>query len=370
MVDEQLGAAAEEVRQRGGAVLRLEPVVLARSGTQGSSCRWRASSSLRRVSCFSASSSSSRAASHSSRVPVLWWVIVLRSFIIVGVRPGIAAGAATKTTPRATIASASGTSTAARTGSSFWARTRAAMTPIHATLMTPTAARTAMSPTLEPRQQSPSAHPDLTPSRQRRRHARLSGVSSYGPAAIVRAPAAAVPVRPVQRVHGQADRGPDGEVGAGERQRGGARPSARARPTTAGVAPGSIIAAIIGTHAAAKDPSEPSSVATPMSMPSICRTATSQDAAASPRVAASTAPGPAVPGRLAAAVRRSTAISSPPPPGASSARAGPWAAARRVLGQGLAGLEQRLEVREHARPALADQRARRGCPARGRRGRP
>ena len=50
-----------------------------------------------------------------------------------------------------------------------------------------------MSPTLEPTQQSPSAHPELTPSRQRRRHARLSGVSSYAPAAIVRAPAAAVP---------------------------------------------------------------------------------------------------------------------------------------------------------------------------------
>ena len=32
---------------------------------------WRANSSLRRVSSFSASSSSSRAASHSSRVPVL-----------------------------------------------------------------------------------------------------------------------------------------------------------------------------------------------------------------------------------------------------------------------------------------------------------
>jgi hypothetical protein len=35
--------------------------------TQGSSCRCRASSSLRRVSAFSASSSSSRAASHSFR---------------------------------------------------------------------------------------------------------------------------------------------------------------------------------------------------------------------------------------------------------------------------------------------------------------
>src|SRR5262249_30889019 len=39
--------------------------------THGSSCRRRASSSLRRVSSFSAPSSWSRAASHSSRVPVL-----------------------------------------------------------------------------------------------------------------------------------------------------------------------------------------------------------------------------------------------------------------------------------------------------------
>src|SRR5215207_10987055 len=46
------------------------------TGTHGSSRRRRASSSLRRVSSFSASSSSSRAASHSSRVPILWPVIV------------------------------------------------------------------------------------------------------------------------------------------------------------------------------------------------------------------------------------------------------------------------------------------------------
>src|ERR1700730_2972623 len=44
--------------------------------TQGSSCRCRASSSPRRVSSFSALSSSSLAASHSLRVPVLWSVIV------------------------------------------------------------------------------------------------------------------------------------------------------------------------------------------------------------------------------------------------------------------------------------------------------
>src|SRR6059058_4019878 len=45
--------------------------------THGRSCRRRASSSLRRVNPFSALSSSSRAASHSSRVPVLCFVIPL-----------------------------------------------------------------------------------------------------------------------------------------------------------------------------------------------------------------------------------------------------------------------------------------------------
>jgi hypothetical protein len=55
------------------------------------------------------------------------------------------------------------------------------------------------------------------------------------------------------------------------------------------VAPGSIIAAIIDTHRATKNANEPSSVAAPMSIPFICRTATTQDAAASPRVAASAA---------------------------------------------------------------------------------
>src|SRR5437763_4259120 len=43
--------------------------------TQGSSCRRRLSSSLRRVSSFSSSSSARRAANHSSRVPVMCFVI-------------------------------------------------------------------------------------------------------------------------------------------------------------------------------------------------------------------------------------------------------------------------------------------------------
>jgi hypothetical protein len=62
---------------------------------------------------------------------------------------------------------------------------------------------------------------------------------------------------------------------------------------TAGAAPGSIIAAIIGTHRATKDANEPSRVATPMSIPFICRTATTQDAAR-PRVS----PSARLPSRL------------------------------------------------------------------------
>src|SRR5499427_6682569 len=49
--------------------------------THGSSCRRRASSSLRRVCSFSALSSSSRAASHCSRVPVMCFVIALVSVV-------------------------------------------------------------------------------------------------------------------------------------------------------------------------------------------------------------------------------------------------------------------------------------------------
>src|SRR6516162_2857154 len=47
------------------------------------------------------------------------------------------------------------------------------------------------------------------------------------------------------------------------------------------------MAAIIATHRTTKDAKEPSRVATPMSIPVICRIATTQDMAASPIVAAS-----------------------------------------------------------------------------------
>src|SRR2546425_4582143 len=55
--------------------------------THGSCCRRRASSSLRRVSSFSALSSSSRAASHCSRVPVLCFVIALLPMLVFDERP-------------------------------------------------------------------------------------------------------------------------------------------------------------------------------------------------------------------------------------------------------------------------------------------
>src|SRR5437773_8301614 len=55
--------------------------------THGSSCRRRASSSLFRVSSFSALSSSSRAASHCSRVPVLCLVIALLPRLVFDERP-------------------------------------------------------------------------------------------------------------------------------------------------------------------------------------------------------------------------------------------------------------------------------------------
>src|SRR5438876_4474851 len=49
--------------------------------THGSSCRRRARSSLRCVSSFSALRSSRRSLSHSSRVPVLCFVVVSASFV-------------------------------------------------------------------------------------------------------------------------------------------------------------------------------------------------------------------------------------------------------------------------------------------------
>src|SRR5580658_7780994 len=95
-----------------------------------------------------------------------------------GMSQGTDEGAMTIRSPSPTIASATGTSTAAFAGSSFWARTRTVITPIQATLMMLTATSTSISPMDEPAQQSPNPNPDPAPSRQRRRKCRLTGVSS------------------------------------------------------------------------------------------------------------------------------------------------------------------------------------------------
>jgi hypothetical protein len=70
VVDEQLRASLEQAGKGRRALVGLETVLLA-DPDPGSFWRRRASSSLRRVSAFSASSSASRAASHCFRVPVL-----------------------------------------------------------------------------------------------------------------------------------------------------------------------------------------------------------------------------------------------------------------------------------------------------------
>src|SRR3989442_14115877 len=65
------------------------------------------------------------------------------------------------------------------------------------------------------------------------------------------------------------------------------------------------------THTATKTANEPSGVATPVSIPFICRTATTQDAAASPSVAVSAAAVAAVLALVMAAEREAGAASVP-----------------------------------------------------------
>src|SRR5436189_31927 len=69
-----------------------------------------------------------------------------------GVMPGTNPGAAMMRIPSATIARASGTSMAALAGSSFCANTRAAMTSIQVTFITPSATSITIIPMLEPTQ--------------------------------------------------------------------------------------------------------------------------------------------------------------------------------------------------------------------------
>src|SRR5712691_9358074 len=132
-----------------------------------------------------------------------------------GVSPGTSEGAVRARMPSPVIASASGTSTAAFAGRTFWARTRTAITDIQVALMTPSTTSISISPMLEPTQQSPNSNPERTLSRRElvdagRDHDRGGGGR---------------PVRPVHRVHRGAHECPDGKV-APDEQRHGAHPTA------------------------------------------------------------------------------------------------------------------------------------------------
>ena len=79
VIDEQLRAPAEEVRQRGAPLIGLESILPCRSAPTATPA---AAAPARRCAALVPSpslSSSSRAASHSSRVPVICFVIVLLS---------------------------------------------------------------------------------------------------------------------------------------------------------------------------------------------------------------------------------------------------------------------------------------------------
>src|SRR5262249_37827712 len=134
-----------------------------------------------------------------------------------------------------------------------------------------------------------------------------SGVSSYTPAAIATMPAARVPcgryspytATPTTVQTARYDTTNSGTAST--------RPPACTSLTTVGAAPGSIIAAIIDTHRATKNANDPSPVATATSIPLICRTATTQEVAASPSVAASAAAVAAVLAHVLAAINRPVA---------------------------------------------------------------
>ncbi len=122
--------------------------------------------------------------------------------------------------PSPTIASASGTSTAAFAGRSFWARTRTAITDHpgdahdaqrHQHQHQPDARADAGEPELESRADALAAAPAEVPLERRelvdtcRDHHHAGGER---------------PVRPVQRIHGDADECPDGKVGPDEERHG------------------------------------------------------------------------------------------------------------------------------------------------------
>src|SRR5207244_10931249 len=113
------------------------------------------------VKSFSFTSSFWRAVSHSSRETIggVFMILLHLSLLFVtshiaGMNPGTDDGATTIRLPRPIIASASGTSTTAFAGSTFWASMRTPTTDIQVTIMTPSAACTRLNPLLDPPQQS------------------------------------------------------------------------------------------------------------------------------------------------------------------------------------------------------------------------
>src|SRR5437660_4732136 len=127
-----------------------------------------------------------------------------------GVSPGTDEGPMTIRIPSPTITSASGASTAAFAGRIFWPRMTTAITDIQVTLMTPSAASIsrilradAAEPELESRADALAAAPAEVLLERRelvdtcRDRNRAGGDR---------------PVRPVERIHGDADECPDGKV--------------------------------------------------------------------------------------------------------------------------------------------------------------
>src|SRR6266545_2001265 len=178
VVDEQLRPPAEQVGQRRGALVGVEHVLLVEADP------WELLPHPGQLLAAARQLLLGREQLQPRREPFLpgsGLVIGHRpSFLgyIDGVSPGTDAGARMIQIPSPRIATATGTSIAALAGSSFWARTTAAMIDIQTRLMTPSATSISISPMLEPTQQRPNPSPERMLSRQRWRKRRLSSVSS------------------------------------------------------------------------------------------------------------------------------------------------------------------------------------------------
>ena len=190
------------------------------------------------------------------------------------VSPGTLPGAAATQIPRPTSTSASARANASPPGIAFSIRIATPAAPIQNRLMTPSANSASIRPRQQPTQMAPCSMPihraPSTPVRPRirkcsgerqcRRHADLSGVSWYRPAAASAPPATHGPcssqarndglaarIAAVHGVRGEPVEGPGDQVPGDERD--GLRVAARARRTeTAGAADGSIMAAVIVTQ--------------------------------------------------------------------------------------------------------------------------